>query len=276
MKISACSVSFRNEPFDIFQICDFVAGNGIEFLEIWGNHLDLSKNFEKFCKNLSKKMQTGNLSCSIISPYFDLTGNKQALQDSLEHSKLIFEIASLIDAPQVRVFTGTVGSKDASPEIYDQCVMGLKKMSELADPHNIRLSIETHPNTLVDTLDATRKLLSDTADPNIGLNLDIFHLWEVHFKTIEIYERLKESVFHMHAKNAKNSLIKDSHQFLHGQQARQKFFGIANLEDGDMPYDDLLRYLVKHYTGTISIEWFGQDPEESIKKDLLYMRKFEN
>lgn len=276
MKISTCSVSFRNEPLDIFQICDFTAGIGIDYLEIWGNHLDLSKDFEKFSRSLSEKMDSSGLKCSIISPYFDFTGSNTALAESLKLGRRIFEIASLLKAPQIRLFTGTIGSHDISKAKYDQCIEGIISMAEEAKQYDINLSIETHPNTLVDTLNSTVLLLKEVNMDNVGLNLDIYHLWEVHFQTIEIYEILKDKVFHMHAKNAKNSLIKDSHQFLHGQQARQKFFGIVNLEDGDMPYEDLLGHLSDNYNGTVSIEWFGPNPQDNIRKDLSYMRKFAN
>lgn len=274
MKISACSVSFRNEPSDIFQICDFIAGIGIKYIEIWGNHLDLSKSFEKFSKNLLDGLRSRGLACSIISPYFDLTGSKKAFYDSLELGKTIFTVAELIESPLVRVFTGTVSSDRVDPRKYEQCLSGLEKLSENAAQHGLKLAIETHPNTLVDTLQSTKRLLEDVDRENVGINLDIFHLWEVHKKTIQIFDTLKPHVFHMHAKNARHSQIKDSHQFLHGQQAQQKFFGIINLENGDMPYEDLLQHLSANYTETISIEWFGEHPRENIEKDLRFMQKF--
>ena len=38
--------------------------------------------------------------------------------------------------------------------------------------------LETHPNTLTDTLPSTIELLEEVNHPNLKINLDFLHIWE--------------------------------------------------------------------------------------------------
>lgn len=275
MKIGACSVSFRNEPLDIFQICDVTAGIGIKHIEIWANHLALSKNFEKFLKKLSKKLKSTDLSVSMIAPYFDLTADKNSFHASIENCKKMIYAANILESPILRVFTGTTGSIQTTKRKYNQCIEGLLIMSDEAAKSEKMLALETHPNTLADNLHSCLKLMESIKRENVGINLDIYHLWEEHKTTWQIFDTLREKVLHIHAKNAISSKVKNTYQFLHQQQAGQKFSGIANLRDGDMPYDSFLSHIIKNsFNGTFSIEWFGNDPLKNILEDLKFVQDF--
>lgn len=277
MKISVCSVAFRNEPADIFSIIDIIAGIGYKSIEIWGNHLVLEKFDKNFVKKLNHRLEFSGVDVSMISPYFNFTTSKESAEKSINHSKLIFEYASNLKCPLVRVFTGVTGSKEATVEQYERCLRGVREVALVAKEYGLKLAVETHPNTLVDTPESSKKFIESVAMENVGLNLDIYHMWEIRPDPVAIYLELESITLNIHAKNAKLTNAekqKHPHLFLHGHQAKQKFYGIVNLENGDMEYDDFLLTLKERdFEGPLSIEWFGDNPTVNIAKELNYVRK---
>ena len=61
--------------------------------------------------------------------------------------------------------------------------------------------LETHPNTLTDTLPSTIELLEEVNHPNLKINLDFLHIWESGAYPIDSFHRLKPWTLHYHFKN---------------------------------------------------------------------------
>jgi 3-dehydroshikimate dehydratase len=273
MKIGFCSVSFREENIGLKDIIKIVASTGYDSIEIWSNHLIAEE-----VDYIREAVAEHGLSVSMFSPYFNFTDTKKEWLESIENAKKIIEYADRLNSPLVRVFTGVLGSAEATQEQYQNCVDGIRKVAEMADDKGISLAIETHPRTLVDDVDSSARLIESVNRSNVGLNLDIYHLFEVVGDPVGIFKRLKDVVFHIHAKNAHLSDIEkkeNPHLFLHDLQAKQRFYGIAYLKEGDMPYDDFLKEVKKSkFSGCVSVEWFGENPREAAVHELQYLRKF--
>lgn len=265
MKISFCSIAFRKSCLPLTQIIELASLLGYDGVEVWVNHLnkDLSD-----VETLKEALKKSKVEIPMISPYFNLTGTKKQLVQTFKEAETIFKYAKALNAPLIRIFTGVVGSQEITRDKYQQAVSALKQLSELACVYGVKLALETHPKTLVDSVPATLKLLNQLQDQsNIGLNLDIYHMWEVHQDPVDVLNQLFPFVFHIHAKNA--CLAKNNHYPLfHDKQGLQEINGVTSLNNGSMPYLPFLQRLKQlNYQHYLSVEWFGQPILEGLIKD---------
>ncbi len=272
MKISLCSIAFRNSNLSIHNIVDLASTLGYDGVEIWGNHLPKSL---KELELLSKKLTQVNLSAPMISPYFDLTGDESAFKQSLDRFELYCQAAKQLSSPLIRVFTGTTGSASITKQKYQQAIKGLSFMLSVAKEYNLSLALETHPRTLVDSIEACLRLLSDVNEANLKLNLDIYHMWEVHGEPVMILDRLLPFVAHIHAKNAcLPPNPNGNYPLFHDKQASQKIYGVKYLDEGQMPYHQFLsRLLELNFSGFISVEWFGSNPILAAQHEITYLHQ---
>ncbi len=267
MKISLCSIGFRRTAKPLSDVIPIVADLGYDGIEIWGEHFQNTKPRE-----VAAMLADAGLEASMISPYFDFTGTAAAREKSIADADGFIEYAAAINAPLIRVFTGVVGSLEASREQFDACAASLREVCDKAAASGVGMALETHPKTLVDTVPGSLALLEAVDRPNLKLNLDIYHLWEIHFDPVAVLEWLFEHISHVHAKNAK--IPPNSHYpLLHDQQASQDIIGVTPMADGNMPYAGFLKSLNnKGFKGYVSVEWFGPDVEKTAAGELAYLR----
>jgi len=265
MKLSFCSIAFRKSSLPLTQIIELASLLGYDGVEVWVNHL--TKDFSDI-EMVKKALKKCKVEVPMVSPYFNLTGTKKQLAETFKEAETVFKYAKALNAPLVRVFTGVVGSREVTKSKYQQAVSALRQLSAVAQHYQVKLALETHPKTLVDSVPATLKLLSKLQDcPNVGLNLDIYHMWEVHQDPVAVLNELFPFVYHIHAKNA--CLTKNNHYpLLHDKQGLQEISGVTSLNNGSMAYQPFLQRLRQlNYQHYLSIEWFGQPILEGLIKD---------
>lgn len=267
MKISVCSVGWRRTDRHISEIIPRVSALGFDGIELWGRHLVGTDATE-----IASALEENSLPVSMISPYFDLTGDDAARALALDDAAFFIDYADAVGAPLIRVFTGVVGSREASSDQFKKCVGSLRNICDRAAEKGLTLALETHPKTLVDTAPGCLELLEAVDRDNIKLNLDIYHMWEVHFDPVAVLEWLFDHVAHVHAKNA--IIPPNSHYpLLHDRQALQEIVGVTPLANGNMPYAGFLRSLrAKGFDRYVSVEWFGPDVDSVAAGELSYLR----
>lgn len=272
MKISFCSIAFRKEELPLPEIIPGVSGLGYDAIEIWVNHIK-----KPLLPRIKEALERVALPVSMISPYFDFTSSPQTSKRSLKHAEEVIGWADHLGAPLIRAFTGLTGSAKATGAQKKACVAALKETAAMAKDANITIALETHPATLTDNIEATLDLLAAVAAPNVKLNLDIYHFWEIYHDPLLVLEKLFPQVVHVHAKNARLSpeeQLEQPHPFLHDRQARQEFRGITYMEDGLMDYRPFLRELAaRGFQGYISVEWFGDSVWDAARLELDFLRR---
>ena len=259
MRISFCSIAFRKLDLPLVAIIPRLAKIGYDGIEIWGNDLG---GTEDDIEEVAACLAENNMATPMISPYFNITGDSTEWNSTLSAAKTFFDYAVIFKAPLVRVFTGFLGSAEINKEVFDEAAKRLTQLCEIAERKNLSLALETHPKTLVDNIPSINNLLAAVDKPNLVLNLDIYHMWEIHQEPVWIWEQLKSRVRHIHAKNA---LIPpsngDDYPLFHDKQGLGEIGGITFLERGNMDYKPFLDALHRDgYNGWISVEWFGSDP----------------
>lgn len=248
-------------------IINIVSDLGYNGIEIWGPHLEGSD-----LKLIADRLVSLGLSVSMISPYFDFMGNEEIWQKTLDTAKTSIRQAKSLGSPLIRAFTGVISSDEASQQQFNLCVERLKHVCKLAAVQGVSFALETHPNTLVDNVPATKRLTKAVDMPNLKINLDIYHMWEVHSDPVKVLDSLFDEVVHIHAKNA-NIPPHTRYPLLHDQQASQEIVGVTPLQEGNMNYDQFLSALKKKaFSGYVSLEWFGPDVVSTAASELKYLR----
>jgi len=272
MKFSFCSIAFRKTGESLTEIIPRLAEIGYEGVEVWANHLTGDgSDAETICACLNEH----DMSVPMISPYFNITGDEREWESTLDSARRYFSYARILKAPLVRVFTGYLGSEDIEPAAWASAVGRLAYLCDKAAESGLSLALETHPKTLVDTVPSVLRLLADVARPNLGLNLDIYHLWERHQDPLWIWARLKSVVHHIHAKNAKIAPgDSEKYPLFHDKQGLQEIEGVTFLADGNMDYAPFMSALNhEEFDRWVSIEWFGADPFAAAAHEFDWLRR---
>ncbi len=243
---------------------------GFDGIELWGQHIDDCPP-----STLNDYLGACDLKVSMISPYFDFTGSRSRWEQSITDASAVIDYADEVGSPLIRAFTGLVGSADATGDQFDMCVEGLRLVSDEAASRDIGIALETHPKTLVDNVPATLRLLEAAGRPNLKVNLDIYHMWEIHLDPMSVLDSLYEHVAHVHAKNATIPPNSKEYPLLHDKQGSQDIIGVTKLADGNMPYDQFLNSLdARGFDGFVSLEWFGPDVETIAAAEINYLKQF--
>ncbi len=254
IRSSICSLAWREDPIE--QVIPIVAGAGYVDIEAWGPHLDRYCEEHGNLDGLVDLLQGYKLKVPMISAYFDLVDD---LEGSLEIARRYLGYADLLDAPLIRVFTGGGDSDQASTATRRAVVSGLKQVCRLGIARGVGFALETHSGHLHDTTDSTLRLIRQTGMPNLYVNLDIHNLFARGEDPVRALKRLLPWVRICHFKSA---VVEDGQRW------------ITSIGKGDMDYVHFLGALVEsNYGGSVSIEWFGDDPTSAAAVELAYLRQ---
>ena len=166
--------------------------------------------------------------------------------------------ANILDCRLIRVFTGKVKSSEVTAKQYQQAVQGLKEICRNGKKYGITYALETHDNSLMDTSDATLKLIESVGCDNLKVNLQV----PLNYGHEDIFEsalRLKDHTIHVHAHN------------WHGDWSN-----LTYLKDGDynfVYFIDILK--TGGFDGYISIEHADHhgkhDVMDVLSKEIKYL-----
>lgn len=257
MKISLCSISFREQPLE--EVISKTAKLGYEGIEIFGEHIRDYLTGGGELASLRELAAGDGLSIAVISPYFNFTGSDEEYRRSFELAKNFIGYAVQLRCPVIRTFVSNVGSVRATPLQWERCISVLKELCGMAVQKDIIFALETHPGQLMDSTEMTLRLLREVDASNLRVLLDIWNLFnEGGDEPLEALERLFPYVVHIHAKNMVRS---------------KEGAKVVYLSEGDMDYGLFFRRLrEKDYQGYISIEWFGDKPWEAAEHEMNYLK----
>ena len=120
-------------------------------------------------------------------------------------------------------------------------VKRIRKICDVFAQNNMYVLLETHPNTLTDTLPSTIELLEEVNHPNLKINLDFLHIWESGADPIDSFHRLKPWTLHYHFKNISSA------DYLHVFEPNNVYaaagsrIGMVPLFEGIVNYDEIIQ-----------------------------------
>ncbi|VXC50106.1 3-dehydroshikimate dehydratase [Bacillus mycoides] len=276
MKYSLCTISFRHQLISFTDIIQFAYENGFEGIELWGTHAqNLYMQERETTEREIDYLKDKNLEVTMISDYLDISLLAD-FQKTMEKCEQLVTLANWFNTNKIRTFAGQKGSEDFSEQERKEYVKRIRMICDLFAPHNMYILLETHPNTLTDTLPSTLKLLEEVNHPYLKINLDFLHIWESGADPVDSFHRLKPWIQHYHFKNISSA------EYLHVFEPNNVYaaagsrVGMVPLFEGIVNYDEIIRE-VRDTDHFASLEWFGHSAKDILKEEMkvLTNRKLE-
>ncbi|OUS31606.1 3-dehydroshikimate dehydratase [Gammaproteobacteria bacterium 45_16_T64] len=274
MNLSICTISFRHELISIDQLANWAKTNNFQAIELWGAHaLNLADQ-----PNYGQDWLSGfNLHCSMISDYLPLQGPEHEVFSKVHH---LCRLANHWGASKLRTFAGQKGSAETSPKERAQIIQRLSDICTWAEQHSITLIVETHPNTLADSVDSTHQLIKEVAHDNLKINFDVLHVWESGADPIVAVDQLAPHIQHFHLKNISSEKFLDVFLPPNVYAASGTREGMVPVFEGAVNYETFLEHLIYHHHSDLwemdaSLEWFGHQAKKVLRNDRYQLQKLE-
>lgn len=255
------------------ELFQFASNAGYEAIELWEPHVN-SEQINKIV-NLSREY---DLDISMISIDTNLTSDNSSFLETLEKINEYVRICRKLNCGIIRIFTGSLSSKKASEQVWRICLDRLGLLSEIAVKNNIKFALETHPNTLLDTTYGIRRILKQISHPTIGLNFDVYHVWQESECILEMVEECLPRIFHFHLKNAtsKDHSIFDKTNVYNPYIKEKRIVNLDYPNRGAINYYQICTEIIKRFNSAVSVEWFGDSPFEACLRDAKFLRSIKS
>jgi 3-dehydroshikimate dehydratase len=251
--ISCCSIALRDQT--IFASARKIAHAGFAGIEIWHPHIEKMSQAE--LGRVGETCASLGLNVTVIAPYFSFTQGRKKSKQSLKSAELVLQAAEILGVKKIRTFIDCgpdgIPSESADANHWISARDGLRKLCAM-DP-TIQFVVETHENTLADTLPSVRRILEEVALPNLRLNYQATRDF-IGRGFLACLEELYPAVSH-----------------LHWQQIRLDQSPTYIEEEGVIDFASLIDFLeTKEYRGTAAVEYCWMPvQEERIRSARKYL-----
>lgn len=298
---------------DFDDICQKAKSMGYDGLEIVcsGNHLDVARADEAYCKGLRRTLDKYGLQLFSISNH--LVG--QCVCDRIDerHRSIVADrvwgdgdpegvrqraayemIATARAAHRLGVDTvnGFTGSSIwhlcySFPPVPESMIdRGYEDFAQRWIPIldefqslGVRFALEVHPTEIAfDIASAERALEAIDYHPAFGFNYDPSHFGYQGVDYVEFIYRFAERIFHVHMKDVNWSSHPTEAGVFGGHLPfgdRRRFWDFRSVGRGKIEFEEIIRALNRiKYDGPLSIEWEdnGMDREHGATESLKYVK----
>ena len=275
MKYSVCTISFRHQLISLERIAQWANAHQFDAIELWGVHaknLRQSPDFNPEC------LLEQGLSVSMVSDYLPLDGD---LEIGLNSAKSLCNITRLWGAKKLRTFSGNRHSASVSVEERTAFTQRLREYCKVAADYGVDLVVETHPNTLADTLESTLRLIEEVNHPALRINFDVIHVWEMGSDPIYALDQLAPLIVHMHYKNITRRELLEVFNPGNVYAPAGSREGMTPLFNGEYDFKQFFDYLMNQSSlpwqnMDASLEWFGPDVLKTLDNDRQALAKVES
>lgn len=186
----------------------------------------------------------------------------------VRYTKQVIDLAVQLDTQNISISSG-YPPKDVNPEDAWKWMMeAMKEALDYAKTEGVFLNIESEPQLLISTSTDTARLLAEFPHSNLGVNLDIGHLFICGDDVaVQIY-RLRNKI--------KGADIEDIGLDESGRPAHYHLVP----GEGVMPLDDIFRAFREigfEERGYYTVELYSQShrPVDAVRESMAYFRKLE-
>lgn len=127
-----------------------IALEGIE----WGGDIHVPPGDLANASSVRQQTLEAGLQIAAYGSYYRLGTGQLPFQS-------VLETAISLGAPTIRVWAGTVGSRDADSAIWREVVRDGQQIANRASATGLSISLEFHPDTLTDTSQSALRLLKE-------------------------------------------------------------------------------------------------------------------
>ncbi len=261
MKIALCTISFRHQLISLAELAIWAQANQFQGIELWGAH---ARNLAGQPHYDGDWLAGFGLEVPMLSDYLPTEGPRT---DIRQQTLALCALARHWRTSRIRTFAGRRGSRDTAPSERAAIVACLREQSIMAAEHGLELLVETHPGTLADCGASTLRLLEEVDHPAFRLNFDTLHVWEGGDEPLTMLRQLRPHIGYFHLKNVRSrdelAVFNPANVYAAAGDRR----GMVPLFDGCVDYRDFLAPLLEDPDVSASLEWFGNDCFEVLRRD---------
>ncbi len=158
MPLGLVSVTFRQ--LSPREIVGLVKQAELEAIE-WGGDIHVPHGDIKAAREVKAMTEDAGLEVAAYGSYY-----RAGQSASFE---LVLESAWALEAPTVRIWAGTKGSKDTSEKERVAIAKDIRQCCEKAEANGMTVSLEYHPNTLTDDIRSCHRLIQDIKNQQLRL-----------------------------------------------------------------------------------------------------------
>ena len=266
MNMSLCTISFRHQLISLEQIVQWAAKHEFQGIELWGVH---GKNLRDFPQYHRQWLTAKNLKVSMISDYLPLGGDEAR---AIEKMRELCQLARFWGAKKIRTFAGDQASATIRHSERSRWSERLKILCDIAAEYGLYLLVETHPDTLADTLTSTLRLLQEVNHAQLKINFDVIHLWEAGDNPQQAFTALAPYIMHMHFKNIRHPSLLENFNPANVYAPAGSRQGMVSVFEGAFDFSSFLHFVcqqtqVNWQVLDVSLEWFGDQVLDTLNKD---------
>jgi sugar phosphate isomerase/epimerase len=295
-------------------LCKKAKEFGFDGLELacWGDHFEVAKADEKYCRAKKDLLASyglkvfaisnhlvGQAVCdhidqrhkSILPDYVWADGypesvNQRAAQEMIKTA----EAAARLGVPVVNGFTGSpiwhlLYSFPSVPpsmieEGYAEFAKRWKPILDRFQQVGVKFCLEAHPTEIAfDIISAQRTLKAIDNHPAFGFNFDPSHFGYQGVDYVKFIYTFSEKIHHVHMKDVGWSKVPAEAGVFGGHTefgTKGRYWDFRSLGHGDINFEEIIRALNRiGYKGPLSVEWedSGMDREFGAKEAAAFVRK---
>jgi 3-dehydroshikimate dehydratase len=267
MNISLCTITFRHHLLSLKDIARWAQEHDFQGIELWGAH---ARNIEKHLAYDADWLDDFGLSVPMLSDYLPTDADRRTVCDS---ATALCRAARRWRAGKIRTFAGKRGSHEVDAGEWATVSARLRDMCAIAADHGLLLLVETHPNTLADSTASTIRLIESVDHPAFAINFDALHLWEAGDDPVLAHSMLQAYTAHYHLKNVRSRDDLNVFEPANVYAAAGRREGMTPLFEGKMDYVAFLEELSGAGDVDASLEWFGNDCFDVLRRDRRAIRR---
>jgi hydroxypyruvate isomerase len=234
------SISFRKYTID--EILTACRAANLSLVE-WGSDVHVPAGDAKAADLVAKKTADAGMRCITYGSYFRIAHTPLAEFDAYLDS------ACRLGAKNIRLWCGTVGSAQATPEMREKIVTEGRAAAEMAAKCGLTITLECHSGTLTDDCDSAMRYIREVDHPKVKVIYDIYHQQVMEGNIIPSITKNLDCIAHLHAA---------------GHPGRNE------MQYGESDYKNIIKAVdAAGYTGALGLEYRPLlDPIESLKSVL--------
>ncbi len=199
-------ITLSGQMFDSLSVWEHISAAAdyrYDGIELRSTHINPASPPEKkdavkaYLKN--RDIPVTCISCFIGD--FGLLSDEEC-EETLESFNKWLDIAEEFGAPMVRMWPAWVESAAAEQAVFERAALWMRRCADLARARDIRIAMEMHHGTILDTAESSLKLLRLIGRENVGLIVDPVNLYQVPVADIpDCIRKLAPYVFDVHIKD---------------------------------------------------------------------------
>ena len=312
--VTLCTGQWADMPFEV--LCEKAKSFGYDGLELacWGDHFEVDKADEAYCKERRRILSKYGLKVFAISNH--LVGQAVADRIDQRHKSILpeyiwqdgdpegvrkraaqemiktAEAAARLGVNVVNGFTGSpiwhlIYSFPPVPSLmieegFNEFAERWKPILDAYHKLGIRFALEVHPTEIAFDIASTRMALQKLDNhPAFGFNYDPSHLGYQGVDYIKFIDTFSERIFHVHMKDVGWSKVPVDAGVFGGHTefgAPGRYWDFRSVGRGNICFEEIIRALNRiGYKGPLSVEWedSGMDREHGAKEACEFVRKID-